>query len=1029
MFMKICNAILQAASGWFNTIIIAALILISMSVYGEEKQAIDVELMALAAELSLPQQLSSMPRGEPAEGAMFELGRALFFSKALSVNGDMTCATCHHPQLGGGDGLSLPVGVNAVDADIVGPGRVHDGNSDIDPRADGGPNVPRNATTIFNIHLLQKAAFWDGRVEVIESTPGNPASGLLRTPDSRMDLPDKSVRDDFIQAQAKFPITAIHEMFGHGDAKRLTNKDKRALVVQQLCCSPTFTGESPWLPLFRKAFNNPNLAASDISIEQITKALSHFQRSMVFTDNPWFAYLRGNSNSLPEAAKKGALLFFKNKQSGGYQCNRCHSGTGFTDESFYNIGMPQLGRGKDIYGADHGRLLHTSQRQDQFSFRTPLLLNVAQTGPWGHVGAFGSLESVIMHHIDPVQSARQFDYSLKHLPQFNALPVNALANEALTNEVLDVYTRSNASALLVTGEVNHADVANLAAFLEALTDPCILSEACISHWIPEALPDELQPLKPVFSTFPEQQTQAKPARKGVAEHQFTQPPTNGPPSRWFTDITTSSGLAYNLGRPAFSDEYHLMGGGVAVDDINGDGLPDMFISHAMQPGKLFLNSPSGVFIDSTESLIGAIEGFQLGALFFDYDADGFKDLLLVEDDIRQGYFRLFNQMPSGRFSSFRKAGIHFTRFTHSMSVADIDADGDLDLFASHWGDVRTAERQEYLWQNEKGYFTDISHVLPQVRPSPLYPKLDVNFTPVFTDIDNDNDPDLLVAADYETSQIMLNNGGIFTEATTDIVSDENGMGAAVGDYDNDGDLDWFVSSIWNPESTKTYTGGESGNRLYQNTGTGQFIDATDKAAVRKGYWGWGACFADFNNDGWLDLFHTNGMRTGQRAEESQVGQFYDDPSRLFVNNRDGTFTERALELGIDHRGQGRGISCTDFDQDGDIDIVIANNGAHPTYYRNENTEKNHYFAVKLVGSNQNPDAIGAKVWLTANGITQYREIRLGSNYLSNNYPVAHFGVGSADGVTKLVVRWPDGTTQTLTNLPVDHHQTLLKPNE
>lgn len=1002
---------------------------VSITTYADEKESLDLELIALIQKFSLDKSLASIPPGEATDSAMFVLGRALFFSKTLSKNGDMTCASCHHPLLAGGDALSLPVGVDAINSNIIGPGRVHDGNKLVDFRADGGPNVPRNASTIFNIHLLQKAAFWDGRVEVIDNLLGNEGSAMLRTPDSRMNLPDKSVREDFIQAQAKFPITSIHEMFGHGDAKRLTNEDKRALIVKQICCDPDFGEDNPWLPYFREAFQDISLQSKDISIDHITEALSNYQRSMVFVNNPWFAYIQGDKSTLSRAAKRGALLFFKSKEEGGYQCNTCHKGSSFTDESFYNIAIPQFGRGKDIYGADHGRMNHTFQRIDQFKFRTPILLNVDQTGPWGHDGAFNSLKSIVSHHIDPITSLEFFDYSLKHLSQFDTLYVDTALNKSLSKEVLKEYVANSESKYLATREVLDSDVDDIVAFLKSLTDPCILSQECLSTWLPDNSLTELNLLNPVFSKFHKHQTPNNNAKKLDEDRQQALEVPNDSNVRWFSDMTKSIGLSYELGRPTYSDEYHLMGGGVAVDDINNDGLPDIFISHSMQPGKLFLNTSSDKFIDRTELITGGIEGYQLGALFFDYDADGYKDLLLVEDDIRQGYFRLYNQMPSGKFSAFRKAGINFDRFTHSMSVADIDADGDLDLFASHWGDVRTAERSGYLWQNNNGFFVDVSHLLPQVRPSPIYPNLDVNFTPVFTDFDNDNDPDILVAADYETSQILVNQGGKFVDATTDIISDENGMGAAVGDYDNDGDIDWFVTSIWNPQSTKTYVGGTSGNRLYQNTGNGKFIDETENAGVRQGYWGWGACFADFNNDGWLDLFHTNGMRTGQRAEESQVGQFYDDPSRLFVNNRDGTFTERAFELGIEHRGQGRGVSCTDFDKDGDIDVLIANNGAHPTYFRNENSENNHYFSVKLTGKKLNLDAVGAKIWLTAGGVTQFREIRLGSNYLSNNYTAAHFGLGEIKRIEKLVVRWPNGIITTLTDLPANTHKNLEQPEK
>ena len=290
----------------------------------------------------------------------------------------------------------------------------------------------------------------------------------------------------------------------------------------------------------------------------------------------------------------------------------------------------------------------------------------------------------------------------------------------------------------------------------------------------------------------------------------------------------------------------------------------------------------------------------------------------------------------------------------------------------------------------------------------------------------DNDLDLLIAADYETSHILINDKGYFSDTTTSQISDENGMGAAVGDYDNDGDFDWFVTSISNPIDDKTYTGGDSGNRLYQNDGSGIFTDVTTLADVREGYWGWGACFADFNNDGWLDIFHTNGMRTGHSAEESQVGQFYHDPSRLFINNQDGTFTEMSESVGIHHTSQGRGVSCSDFDGNGLIDILIANNGGLPTYYKNKLKSDNHFLTVKLVFTLQNPDAVGAKVRLKTKNLEQIREIRLGSNFLSNNFTVAHFGIPSKDIIESLSIVWPDGHLQTLTSVPLDRVLTIKR---
>ena len=206
--------------------------------------------------------------------------------------------------------------------------------------------------------------------------------------------------------------------------------------------------------------------------------------------------------------------------------------------------------------------------------------------------------------------------------------------------------------------------------------------------------------------------------------------------------------------------------------------------------------------------------------------------------------------------------------------------------------------------------------------------MDRSFTPNLSDIDGDGDMDLLMASDFETSQVMVNNGdGTFLKITDrNVIIDQNGMGAAVGDYDNDGDMDWFVTSIMQPPDL-------FGNRLYRNMGSGTFEDATDEAGVADGGWGWAACFADFDNDRYLDVFHVNGWRAGDPD-----GGTGGDQVRFFHSLGDGTFEEKASMVGLSDQGQGRGVACFDAEQDGDIDIVIANNDQEQfVYYRNVQT--------------------------------------------------------------------------------------------
>ena len=258
------------------------------------------------------------------------------------------------------------------------------------------------------------------------------------------------------------------------------------------------------------------------------------------------------------------------------------------------------------------------------------------------------------------------------------------------------------------------------------------------------------------------------------------------------------------------------------------------------------------------------------------------------------------------------------------------------------------------------------------------------------------------------SQVLRNDGGGFTDITGSAITDENGMGAAVGDYDLDGDMDWFVTSIHDPDGGSRL--GPTGNRLYRNVGDGHFEDATDAAGVRDGGWGWGACLADFDNDGYRDLFLTNGW-FGEYVEEAdgeerEITAFLDDPSRLFMANGDGTFTERGEELGVPHTGQGRGVVCADYDGDGRVDILIANHGAAPTVYRNVFERRHYWLAIDLQGQHANPRAIGARVTVKTASGNQVQEVRLGTAYLSQAPATLHFGLGSNQTAQSVEVRWP-----------------------
>ena len=995
-----------------------------------EPSELDVQLSVIIDQLGLARFPLSDSNAPPASGALFELGKELFFSRSLSEQFDVACASCHHPLLAGGDGLSLPVGVDAIDPLLLGPGRTHDGIRLTDIEADGGPNVARNSPTTFNIQFYDRTMFWDGRIEVLESRQLEHGTGqATRTPDSLFKLADPNAGNNLSEAQAKFPITANNEMFGHGPGQILTNGHKRLIILNRLRDVGLHQGELPrneWLERFQTAFDDSSNNARDvITIERVATALSVYQRSQILINNPWFNYVGGELGAIDEEAKAGAVLFYTGNEQGGYGCASCHENNKLTDEAFHNLAIPQFGRGKNILSFDTGRLQITNAASDKYRFRTPSLLNTEITGPWGHSGAYNNLQGIIRHHLDVEQAVENYDYSLAPLSQFEYVPSKEGRYQDLTQRALTVLKSSDAWVEPSEENVNEIHLAQLEMFLKTLTDPCAINHECLAAWIPSNSvqdPDGMR-LLAKFGSFDDQ----------VNTHQGESDGNEGEGDddldTLFTDITNSSGLNYELPVSDFTDDIHLMAGGVSVADYDGDGWLDFFVSHSLQPGKLFRNLGTGIFTETTSAL-GQLNSRQLGSLFIDADEDGDMDLLLSEDSGDDGFSRLLINNNNTFSSSSSKLGISFSRFTHSFSMGDYDSDGDLDLYAAHWGGPKDSVNPGYLWQKQSsGLFIDNSQVLPLVPASPIKTvgNADVQFTANFADIDGDHDSDILLSGDFETSQVLMNNSAVFQDVTTSDISDENGMGGSIGDYDNDGDLDWFVTSIWNPLDTLGYIGGESGNRLYNNDGAGSFSDKTEQAGVREGYWAWGSCFADFNNDGWLDIFHTNGMTDGRSITETIFPQFLDDPSRLFINNKDGSFSERSAELGIKHTAHGRGISCFDFDKDGDVDILIANNGLAPTLYQNNSAlADGGYLSIQLVAGMKNKQAVGAKIWLETGELKQFRELRLGSNYMSNDPVIAHFGLSNKAVVDKLTIRWPDGSSQVLTDVAINQHLVINK---
>ncbi|WP_081310625.1 cytochrome-c peroxidase [Pseudoalteromonas luteoviolacea] len=382
------------------------------------------------------------------DAKLIELGKRLFFSKALSQNYDTSCASCHHPAEGcGSDGLSLSIGVNAENPDLMGIGR-----------SDGSvvPSVGRNAPQICNSALWVDSMFWDQRVRLREanrdSEVGTVSTADIQTPEievTRLMNTEVANTDPLrlLMAQAHFPITAPAEM---GDPSGFDSPQAyREFIAQRL--------SEQWKPHFSAAFGD-----DQISFLRIARAMSAYQASFLFIDNPFFNYIEGQQDKLNHDEKRGALFFYT-----GAGCANCHDGVMFTPERTRGPLYPQIG----AHGVADGNFKN--------QFRMPSLLNVGITAPYGDKGVFATLERVIEHYSDVTGSLERFygDNETCALPQFQHL--SSAQCEAVVGDAGSYVLALNAQNRAASDRSDEAiirgftpqQVSYLAAFLRALTDP------------------------------------------------------------------------------------------------------------------------------------------------------------------------------------------------------------------------------------------------------------------------------------------------------------------------------------------------------------------------------------------------------------------------------------------------------------------------------------------------------------------------------------------------------------------------------
>jgi len=474
-------------------------------------------------------------------------------------------------------------------------------------------------------------------------------------------------------------------------------------------------------------------------------------------------------------------------------------------------------------------------------------------------------------------------------------------------------------------------------------------------------------------------------------------------------------------------------GGAAAGDFDGDGWVDLYVTRFWDSDILYRNNRDGTFSDVTATaFLGGVGVHQSnGAAWGDVDNDG--DLDLAVATLNESRHLLYINNGLGQFAEeggsrgvLIATGLPNTAGT-SFAMGDYDDDGYLDMYVTEWRSFTaiSSPAQARLFRNlgaaAPGHFADVTTAagVAMDRQDKHIGK-SFSFTPRFSDLDRDGLTDIAVVSDEGTSRLFWNNGnGTFINRTAaaGIDTGTNDMGFTLADFNGDGLLDWFVTSIGTGSGMHP-----SGNRLFLNNGNRTFTDATDAAGVREGGWGWGVDAIDYDNNGLLDIIHVNGY-----------GFSTAQPSVFFENIGSRTnpqYVNLAHLRGITDLEYGRGLLTFDYDRDGDLDVFIMNYSTSPILYRNDGGNAGDWLQVKTVGSSSNRDGIGAYITITpdlANPDLFYvAEIDGSSAYVAQSEIVAHFGLGQVDMIDRIDVEWPSGYTQQFTNVAPNQRITITE---
>jgi hypothetical protein len=519
----------------------------------------------------------------------------------------------------------------------------------------------------------------------------------------------------------------------------------------------------------------------------------------------------------------------------------------------------------------------------------------------------------------------------------------------------------------------------------------------------------------------------------------------------FSNIAAIAGIDFQHQNGATPEKYlpETMGGGGLIFDYDDDGWLDIFLVNsgslvdkrvvARVRHHLYRNNGDGRFTNVTATAGIATSGFGMGACSADYDNDGWADLYITTT----GANTLYRNTGLGRFEDVTaKAGVGSALWSASCAFGDIDNDGDVDLYVTNYVDFSVDNNKycgdhvknvrtycppnvyngltDILYRNNgDGTFTDVS------RESGIYPADGTGLGVVFGDYDNDGWIDIYVANDLLPNFLFHNKGdGVFEEVAlwAGVAVDSSGralsgMGTDMGDIDGDGLLDIFVTNL----DRQTHN-------LYKNLGGGLFDDVTFDSGIAEAtlpFVGFGAVFLDYDNDTDLDLAVANGDildNVGYFRESAS----YEQLNLLLQNDGTGKFKNAGPTAGSGFalRKVSRALAAGDLDNDGDLDILIGNNGQAADLLRNEGGNRNNSLLIRTVGSESNRDGIGARLKLSIGKRTVRRDVKAGSSYLGQSDLRVHFGLGQAPQADRLEIHWPSGKVDVLENVEANQILTV-----